>query len=100
MVYFYKEKNHFWEKIMENKQVLIGAIRACASRSDLDSTFELFKVDNTQQKYDVLVEAMYSPEMFFSSGEPSIAQKFELAVEMFLTMTWKVSELYSKMGIN
>lgn len=85
---------------MENKQVLIGAIRACASRADLDSTFKLFSVSNTQEKYDTLIEAMYSPEMFFSSENPLIEQKYELAVEMFLTMTWKVSSLFEKLEMS
>ena len=84
---------------MANKQVLIGAIRACSTREDLDSTFKLFKVSDLQEKYDVLVEAMYNPEMFFSSANPLLKQKFELAVEMFLTMTWKVSALYEKLEI-
>ena len=84
---------------MANRQVLIGAIRACTTRSDLDSTFELFNVSDTQEKYNILVEAMYNPEMFFSLGDPVLEQRFELAVEMFLTMTWKVSALYEKLEI-
>lgn len=85
---------------MGNKQVLIGAIRACVSRNDLETTFGLFHVSDTQEKYDVLVEAMYSPEMFFSSGSPVIEQKYELAVEMFLTMTWKVSSILEKLEMS
>lgn len=88
------------DKMKENKQVLIGAIRACESREVLESTFSLFKVSDTQEKYDILVEAMYSPEMFFSTGDPLIEQKYELAVEMFLTMTWKVSSIFEKLEIN
>ena len=84
---------------MANKQVLIGAIRACVSREDLDSTFTLFNVSDMQERYDVLVEAMYNPEMFFSSETPLINQKYELAIEMFLTMTWKVSAIYEKLEI-
>lgn len=85
---------------MKNKQVLIGAIRACESRTDLDSTFGLFGVSDTQEKYDILIEAMYSPEMFFSSENPLIEQKYELAVEMFLTMTWKVSSIFEKLEMS
>lgn len=43
---------------------------------------------------------MYSPEMFFSSGEPALKQRYELTVEMFLTMEWKLSMVYEKMGID
>lgn len=85
---------------MENKQILIGAIRACETREMLDSTFALFKVSDLQQRCDVLVEAMYSPEMFFSSGELALKQRYELTVEMFLTMEWKLSMVYEKMGID
>lgn len=84
---------------MQNNQVLIGAIRGCSTRNDLETTFDLFKVNDLEARYDTLVEAMYNPQMFFSNGVPDVKQKYELTVEMFLTMEWKLSEMYEKMGI-
>ena len=84
---------------MQNNQVLIGAIRGCSTREDLETTFDLFKVTDYEDRYNVLVEAMYNPQMFFSNGSPAIEQKYELTVEMFLTMEWKLSEMYERMGI-
>ena len=84
---------------MLNNQILVGAIRECVTREDLETTFDLFKVSDLEERYNVLVEAMYSPQMFFSDGSPAIEQKYELTVEMFLTMEWKLSEMYEKMGI-
>ena len=84
---------------MENRQILVAAIRACATREELEDTFDRFSVSDLDVRYSVLVEAMYNPQMFFSNGSPSIKQKYELTVEMFLTMEWKLSELYEKMGI-
>ena len=84
---------------MPNNQVLIGAIRGCSTRNDLDTTFDLFKIDDLEKRYEALVEAMYSPKMFFSNGSPELRQKYELTVEMFLTMEWKLSEMYDKLGM-
>ena len=84
---------------MPNNQVLVGAIRGCSTREDLETTFDLFKKSDLQERYDILVEAMYNPQMFFSNASPALRQKYELTVEMFLTMEWKLSELYEKMGM-
>ncbi|MBQ3825200.1 MAG: hypothetical protein II811_03590 [Spirochaetaceae bacterium] len=83
---------------MENKQ-LIAAIRECNTREDLEKLFKRFDVVDTQTKYTILVESMYSPQMFFSVGSPSIEQQYEFAVEQFLSMTWKISAMYEKMGM-
>lgn len=84
---------------MEDKAVIIGAIRACTDRAILEKTFDTFSISDYQLRYDILVEAMYSPEMFFSTGNPDIKQKYELAVELFLTMEWKFSSLCERIGM-
>lgn len=82
---------------MEDRAVVIGAIRACSDRKMLERTFDTFAIKDLANRYDLLVEAMYNPEMFFSNENPELIQKYELAVELFLTMEWKLTEVYKRM---
>ena len=82
-----------------NRDIIIGAIRACPDRTSLEDTFKIFKIKDYQERYDILVEAMYTPEMFFSNENPLIVQKYELALELFLTMEWKITATYQNLGI-
>jgi len=77
---------------MTNEEVrkpMIGAIRECSNRPLLDYMFTTFKVVDTQAKVDALKEAMYNPEIFFSSGELDINRQYETLVGAFLSGIWK-----------
>lgn len=80
----------------DTTEVLIGAIRACKSRSQLEDVFEKFGTSGNELRFDILMKAMYDPQFFFSCESPDSDLRYELAVEMFLTMNWKVSALYEK----
>jgi hypothetical protein len=82
---------------MDDK-IIIGAIRACDGKEKLENTFTLFKVGDKQRRIDILLGAMYNPQIFFSAGQLSVDDKYILTVESFLSMTWKISEIYEKMG--
>lgn len=84
---------------MNDRAVIIGAIRACSDRAILEKTFSTFNIEDYKERYDILVDAMYNPEMFFSCEEPDLKQKYELALELFLTMEWKLSAVYEQMGV-
>jgi len=71
---------------------MIGAIRGCSTRPILDSVFEKFSVNETQVKVDALIEAMYNPEVYFSSGEMDTNRQYETLVGAFLTGVWKKKE--------
>lgn len=84
---------------MENKDVLIGAIRACKTRESLDDTLSRYNVENPQQAIDFLNESMYSPETFFSSNAVTVEEKLEFTKQVFLTGTWRLNEYYDQMRI-
>jgi len=72
---------------------MIGAIRGCISRPQLDHMFSIFNVSDTQEKLDILKEVMYDPEIFFSTGEPlEIERQYETLVGAFLSRIWVKDE--------
>lgn len=82
------------------KAVVIGGIRACDTRIALESAFDLFEVDDRQKRIDILIEAMYTPEVFFSCNNPELEVRYDLTIEMFLSMDWKITELYHNTGLH
>ncbi|MGI5116888.1 hypothetical protein [Treponema sp. SP13] len=86
------------ETCVPNRQVLVAGIRECETREEVENTFALFSVSDDKERYDVLVEAMYQPEMFFSTDNPAWKLRYELALELFLTKTWKVPPFYEQRG--
>jgi hypothetical protein len=42
---------------------------------------------------------MGDPQTFFSSGKVSLEDTYELTIQMFLTMSWKLNEIYDRMGL-
>ena len=49
------------------------------------------KETSLEERINLLLEAMGNPRMFFSIGEPSLEQRYELTIQMFLSMSWKYS---------
>lgn len=43
---------------------------------------------------------MGNPETFFSAQSLSIDDKYELTIQMFLTMSWKLSKYYKRIGVS
>lgn len=80
----------------DTTDVLIGAIRACKNRIQLEDVFEKFGTSDNDSRFDILMKAMYNPQFFFSCDNPNTDLRYELAMEMFLTMNWKVSALCEK----
>ncbi|MGP1459509.1 MAG: hypothetical protein ACTTKL_09395 [Treponema sp.] len=80
---------------MASNSIIVGAIRACKTRTELEEVFELFAVSGAQERHDLLNKAMYSPKVFYT-GCPTIEQKYALDVEVFFQFHWKLSELHWK----
>jgi hypothetical protein len=77
----------------EMRKPMIGAIRGCISREQLNHLFDMFKVADTQEKFDLLKEAMYNPEIFFSTDEDTLSeQQYETLVGAFLSRIWEKDE--------
>jgi hypothetical protein len=83
----------------ERDKIVIGALKACTTRESIEDTFERYNITNTQEKIDKLNQCMGDPQTFFSSGKVSLEETYELTIQMFLTMSWKLNELYDRMGL-
>jgi hypothetical protein len=85
---------------MEDKAIIVSALKACTTRKFIEDTFARFDVDVLDERTDMLNESMGNPQTFFSSGDSvSIEDKYELTMQMFLTMSWKMNDLYERMGL-
>jgi hypothetical protein len=73
----------------EKRKPLIGAIRECFDKEQLEETFTLFGVTDIQEKAGILIEAMYNPAVFFSSGSMDIEQEYKTLAGAFLSRVWK-----------
>lgn len=81
------------ETLMEtNGKIIMGALKECMDRSDIEDVFGKFNIDDKQERINYLLEVMGDAEMFYSIGSPSLEQRYELVVQMFLTMTWKYDD--------
>jgi hypothetical protein len=83
----------------ERDKIVIGALKACITRESIEDTFERYDITDTQEKIDKLNQCMGDPQTFFSSGKVSLEETYELTIQMFLTMSWKLNELYDRMGL-
>ena len=72
---------------------MIGAIQGSTTRPILEDVFKKFEVLETQEKVGALIEAMYNPEVSFSSGELDIDQQYETLAGAFLSGVWKKGEM-------
>ncbi|MGP1414417.1 MAG: hypothetical protein ACTTJ6_00590 [Treponema sp.] len=86
---------------MENKDIIVGALVKCSKREDIELVFGKFGISDEDfiERRNLLLEAMGSPKMFFSVGEPTDKQKYELTVQMFLSMSWKFSAMCRERGL-
>jgi hypothetical protein len=87
------------QAISEKDSIIIGALQKCRSRESLEETFNLYKIADLEKRIDQLNKSMGSPQTFFSSGKISTEETYELTLQMFLTMSWKLNEIYDRMGV-
>jgi hypothetical protein len=74
---------------VSEREPMIGAVRGCNNRQILEKIFCMFEVMNTNARIDALKEAMYSPDVFFSSGDMDVDRQYESLVGAFLSGIWK-----------
>jgi hypothetical protein len=79
-------------------EIMVGALEKCKSRESIEDVFNRFQVTGSEDKMKRLTETMGNPQTFFGSQSLSIEDKYELTVQMFLTMSWKLSEYYKRIG--
>ena len=82
----------------EKDNIIVGALKGCSSRASVEETFELYKVEDKSERIARLNDRMGNPQTFFSS-DMSTDDKYELTVQMFLNGSWKLSEIYDRLGV-
>ena len=80
----------------ELDNIVVGALKGCSSRESIENTFNLYKISEKAERIDKLNTCMGNPETFFSSEKISVDDKYELTIQMFLTESWKLAELYDR----
>jgi hypothetical protein len=84
---------------MERDKIIIGALKECTSRDAIEDTFNLYQIHDIQERISKLNECMGNPQTFFSSEKVSSEEVYELTIQMFLTMSWKLNEIYNRIGV-
>lgn len=85
----------------ENKEAAIAAIRTCKTLDSLNKVLKRFDLVDSQEIIDCLIECMYSPETFrCPGGDTSVEEDLEMAKQIFLVGTWRISELHERMGMS
>jgi hypothetical protein len=83
----------------ERDKVVIGALKECTTRVFIEDTFNRYNITDTQERIDKLNCCMRNPQTFFSPGKVSLEETYELTIQMFLTMSWKLNKIYDRMGL-
>ncbi|GHV80609.1 hypothetical protein AGMMS49944_24000 [Spirochaetia bacterium] len=83
----------------ERDKIVIGALKECTSRETVEETFKLYQIADKAERVEKLNDCMGNPQTFFSSDKISPEDTYELTLQMFLTMSWKLNEIYDRMGI-
>jgi len=81
----------------ERGKIVVGALKECGSREDIEDVFKRFDINDPPVRIDRLNDCMGNPQTFFSTGEISIEDKYELTIQMFLTGSWKLAEYYNRL---
>jgi hypothetical protein len=79
-----------WDKMV------MGTLKECTTRESIGDAFKRYGITDTQEKIDRLNQCMGNPQTFFSPNEVSLEDTLSLTIQMFLTMSWKLNEIYDK----
>jgi len=79
---------------------IIGALRECKNKEQIEDTFNRFRITDTAEKQRHLTYAMYAPSYFFSSAtHPTDEQLYEFTLCHFITGYWRLTPFYEKFGL-
>lgn len=77
-------------------------LRDCKTRDEVDVFFAEKKLSegNYEAKNAYLLDAMNNPKVFYSNGNPSDEEKYEMLLISFLSGKWKYSDMLAKVKEN
>jgi len=67
---------------------VLKALSACSTRNSLERVFKKYDV-SMEQRIKVLKKAMGNPVLSYTSGYPSLENRYEIAVGAYLSGVWK-----------
>ena len=76
-------------------------LKECKNRKEVDAVFQAKGVSskNYEAKNAMLLDVMGNPQMFYSIGNPTDEQKYEMILISFLGGKWKYAEALSKISL-
>lgn len=85
-------------------EMLTGALRKAVTKENIKYLFSKFDIKTTREKIKYLEHAMYDPIVFYSCGSDEdsdelIEQKYDITLADFIEGSWKIHELYERLGI-
>lgn len=83
---------------MADKRI-VAAIRASGDREMIENTFRRFGIAGWKERTRILLEAMYYPLMFFSGGEPTDEERYEMTMDTFMAGRWRRAEALYNAGL-
>ena len=79
---------------------IIGALRECKNKEQIEDTFNRFRITNIAEKQRYLNHAMYAPSIFFSSFQPLTEDAvYQMTLEAFTAGHWRYTALCEKLGL-
>ena len=79
---------------------IIGALRECKNKEQIEDTFNRFRITDIAEKQRYLNYAMYAPSIFFSSFQPLIEDAvYQMTLEAFTAGQWRYTALCEKLGL-
>jgi len=67
----------------------LAAIGRCTDKPALESLFAEYKIGSDNEKISALIEIMGNPEVFYSSGNPTVEEQYNALRGAFLSGIWK-----------
>jgi hypothetical protein len=66
----------------------LKTLKTCSNRTSLEREFKRHKI-SIEQRISFLKKAMGNPVMSYSSGYPSVEDRYEVAIGAYLSGVWK-----------
>jgi hypothetical protein len=79
--------------------IITYKLKKCSSRESIENFFTQFKINDKVKRIAKLNDIMGNPQtFFFSDGEITVDDKYELTIQMFLTGSWKLTKYYERLN--
>ncbi|MCH5291186.1 MAG: hypothetical protein J1D88_05415 [Treponema sp.] len=67
-------------------------LKECRTREEVDNFFATVDSQSLKNKTAFLMEAMNNPQFFYSIGNPTDEQKYEMILTTFLSGKWRYAD--------